>query len=81
MYGFKEAARHWNKTLIGVFLAGGYVQCFKDSCVLWKVADGNISIVGITVDDCMFATSRDEKWQEAQVDMLRKANSRHESRV
>ena len=59
MYGFKEAAHYWNKTLIDVFLKAGYTQCFKDSCVLWKRDGDLLSICGITVDDCLFITSRD----------------------
>ena len=75
MYGFKEAARYWNKTLVDVFVAAGYAQCFKDSCVLLKKEGGNISIVGITVDDCLFAATRCEEWILAQVEMLKKAFS------
>jgi hypothetical protein len=73
MYGFKEAARYWNKTLVDVFVAGGYVPCFKDSCVLWKRSGDLISICGITVDDCLFVTSRDEVWKSEQVRMLQSA--------
>jgi len=70
MYGFKEAAHYWNKTLIDVFLRAGYTQCFKDSCVLWKREGDLISFCGITVDDCLFVTTKDDTWKKAQVKML-----------
>ena len=73
MYGFREAAKYWNKTLTEVFIAAGYTACFKDSCVLWKRQGDLISICGITVDDCLFVTSRGVTWRDEQVVMLKSA--------
>ena len=36
MYGYKEAAHWWNKTLIKVFMDNGYHQMSKYQCVIWS---------------------------------------------
>ena len=63
MYGFKEAVHFWNKVLVAVFLRNGYKQLFKDCCVLVKRKDDKLSICAITVDDCLFALSRQAGWR------------------
>jgi hypothetical protein len=70
MYGFKEAANYWYKTLTDVFIANGYKRCFKDGCALWKREGDKIAIAGVTVDDCMFAGTRNAEWKKQQVAML-----------
>jgi hypothetical protein len=54
MYGIKEAARYWNKTLVDVFLKAGYKQCAKDKCLIVLRTEDKVSFCGVTVDDCLF---------------------------
>ena len=69
MYGFKQAAHYWNKTLVKVFLDNGYRQMSKDQCVMVKVEGGKVSYCAITVDDCFFAITRDEEWINETINM------------
>jgi hypothetical protein len=73
MYGFKEAAYWWNVTLVKTFLANGYRQMNKDKCVLMKSEGNKVSYCAITVDDCFFATTRDEEWANSGIKMLEQA--------
>jgi hypothetical protein len=73
MYGFKEAACYWNKTLIAAFIRGGYTRLHKDNCVLVKRDAARVSMVAITVDDCFFVGTRGEAWREQQLGILRDA--------
>ena len=45
MYGFKEAAYWWNKTLVKVFLENGYRQMGKDQCVLVKTEGSKVKLL------------------------------------
>ena len=60
MYGFKEAAYWWNKTLTKVFVDNGYRQMSKDQSVMVKTEGSKVSYCAITVDDCFFAITTDE---------------------
>ena len=59
MYGYKEAAHWWNKTLTKVFVDDGYRQMSKDRCVMVKAEGDKVSYCAITVDDCFFAITKD----------------------
>ena len=71
MYGYKEAAHWWNKTLIKVFMDNGYNQMSKDQCVMVKTDGNRVSYCAITVDDCFFAITRDEDWINEAITMLK----------
>jgi hypothetical protein len=73
MYGYKEAAHYWNRTLVDVFLQNGYRQCVKDKCVLVKREGERLAICAITVDDCSFVCTKDSAWEAQQIEMLRAA--------
>ena len=73
MYGFKEAAYWWNKTLTKVFLDHGYRQMNKDQCVMVKSEGSKVAYCAITVDDCFFAITKDEVWINEAIDMLKGA--------
>ena len=75
MYGFKEAAYWWNKTLTKVFVDNGYRQMSKDQSVMVKTEGSLVSYCAITVDDCFFAITTDEEWINGAINML-KARSR-----
>ena len=53
MYGYKEAAHWWNKTLINGFMDNGYRQLSKERCVMVKTEGGKVSYCAITVDDSL----------------------------
>ena len=55
MYGYKEAAHWWNKTLSKVFVDNGYRQVSKDRCVMVKTEGDKVSYCAITVDDCFLS--------------------------
>jgi hypothetical protein len=73
MYGYKEAAHFWNKTLIGVFIGAGYKQSKKDPCLLYRKEGGKVAYVAITVDDCFFVGTEDKQWMDAQLKILEDA--------
>ena len=73
MYGYKEAAHWWNKTLTKVFVDNGYRQMSKDRCVMVKTEGDKVSYCAITVDDCFFAITKDEDWIGEAIDMLKRA--------
>jgi hypothetical protein len=73
MYGYKEAAHFWNKTLIGVFINAGYVQSKKDPCLLYRKEGDKVAYVAITVDDCFFVGTKDKHWMDAQLKILEDA--------
>ena len=73
MYGLKEAAYWWNKTLTKVFLNHGYKQMNRDQCVMVKSEGHKISYCAITVGDCFFAITRDEDWIKESIEMLKGA--------
>ena len=73
MYGYVEAPYYWYLTISSVFIAAGYKQCLKDPCVFTKEVDGMKAICALTVDDCMFFTTRNEKFIEDQITMLQDA--------
>ena len=73
MYGYKEAAYCWNVTLVKTFLANGYKQVSKDKCVLVNSEGNKVSYCALTVDDCFFASSRDEEWANMGIKMLEEA--------
>ena len=51
----------------------GYRQMDKDKCVLVKREGNLVSYCAITVDDCFFASSRDDEWVNLSVNMLKAA--------
>ena len=73
MYGYKEAAHWWNKTLTKVFVDNGYFQMSKDRCVMVKTEGDKVSYCAITVDDCFFAITKDEEWIGEAINMLKRA--------
>ena len=71
MYGFKEAAYWWNVLLVQAFLDNGFKQMDKDKCVLTKSEGNRVAYCAITVDDCFYATTRDEDWIKECSEFLR----------
>lgn len=55
LYGLKQAARVWNKTLHEELIANGFEQNQTDRCLYVKKEDGNICYLLIHVDDLLVA--------------------------
>jgi hypothetical protein len=56
LYGLKQSAREWNKTLHASLLSMGFTQSAVDHC-LYSRHDGNglEALIGVWVDDCLIA--------------------------
>ena len=72
LYGYKEAAHYWNKLLIEMFVSDGYIVHPNDPCVVFKREDEMECYIGITVDDCATAITRDSKWEKRLLDLCKK---------
>lgn len=54
LYGLPEAAQLWYEYLSNALKDGGYTQCPWDPCLFRRIkGNGNFSIIGIYVDDCI----------------------------
>jgi hypothetical protein len=51
IYGLKQAACAWNKTIHNVFVKNGFKSCGADQCVYVKRSQGNLVYVGLYFDD------------------------------
>lgn len=57
LYGYKEAAHYWWKTLLRMFTDAGFTACGSDECVLTR-RDGDSTVhIAVTVDDCFCVAS------------------------
>jgi hypothetical protein len=66
-YGYVEAAHYWWEELKSKFEKDEYIISKKDKCVFIKHRNGFVSLCGITVDDCLFVCTRDDKWINEQI--------------
>ena len=57
LYGLKESGHEWNKKLDGILRSDGYIRCFSDPCLYWKRTSLGLIIVGIHVDDMLYAAT------------------------
>ena len=72
LYGYKEAAYYWNKLLLQMFVSDNYTIHPNDPCVVFKREDNLECYIGITVDDCATAISRDADWENKLLDLCRR---------
>jgi hypothetical protein len=70
-YGYVEAAHYWYKDLVKTFYQNNYRICGKDKCIFIFKKDNKVVYCGTTVDDCLFVCTRDEKWMQKQIEMLK----------
>lgn len=63
LYGLKQAANVWNKTLHNSLVKNGCEQDNTDKCLYKKVSNGKICYLLVHVDDMLVATN-DEKFRE-----------------
>ena len=72
-YGLVEAAHYWYKNLKGTFEVNDYDVSKKDKCVFIRRTDNKVAYCATTVDDCLFVTTKDDKWINKQIAMLKDA--------
>ncbi|CAI5730583.1 unnamed protein product [Peronospora farinosa] len=64
IYGLKQAASAWNKTIHAVFLKIGFQSSGADQCVYVKVNNGRFVYVCLYVDDMIIAAKTSREIQE-----------------
>lgn len=64
LYGLKQAANVWNKTLHNVLVKNGCEQDSTDKCLYKKSSGGKVCYLLVHVDDMLVATN-DETFREA----------------
>lgn len=71
LYGLKQAGRLWNELLDNFLISNGFQRSSVDMCLYFKKEKGEITVVGIYVDDLLVTgTSKacvDKFFQEAKV--------------
>jgi hypothetical protein len=71
-YGYVEAAHYWYEDLSKTFYQNNYCRCRKDKCVFIEREDNKVAYCGMTVNDCLFVCTKDEKSIQQQIEMLKK---------
>ncbi|CAI5723456.1 unnamed protein product [Peronospora farinosa] len=66
IYGLKQAASAWNKTIHAVFLQIGFQSSGADQCVYVKVNNGSFVYVCLYVDDMIIAAKTSREIQEVK---------------
>uniref|UniRef100_A0AAV1VJJ4 Integrase catalytic domain-containing protein n=1 Tax=Peronospora matthiolae TaxID=2874970 RepID=A0AAV1VJJ4_9STRA len=61
IYGLKQAASAWNKTIHRVFLGYGFKSCGADQCVYVKRSKSNFIYVCLYVDDMIIAAKTSDE--------------------
>ena len=61
IYGLKQAASAWNKTIHNVFVKNGFKSCGADQCIYVKRSQGNLVYVGLYVDGMIIGARRSKE--------------------
>lgn len=64
MYGLKQSARVWNRTIDGVFKRAGFVHSSAYMCLYVRTRNGQQAFILINVDDILVACSREVEFVE-----------------
>uniref|UniRef100_A0AAV1UC16 Reverse transcriptase Ty1/copia-type domain-containing protein n=1 Tax=Peronospora matthiolae TaxID=2874970 RepID=A0AAV1UC16_9STRA len=72
IYGLKQAASAWNKTIHRVFLGYGFKSCGADQCVYAKRSKSNFIYVCLYVDDMIIAAKTSDEISDVK-DALKNA--------
>jgi hypothetical protein len=67
---YVEAAHYWWKDLTKTFTDAEYAVSRKDKCVFIKRTNDKVAFCGTTVDDCIFACTKNDEWMKQQIQML-----------
>ena len=65
IYGLKQSPRCWNAVLDDQLKDMGFVQSASDPCV-YKDSGGEMSLIGVYVDDIILAGKNDKKTNEVK---------------
>uniref|UniRef100_A0AAV1VI21 Reverse transcriptase Ty1/copia-type domain-containing protein n=1 Tax=Peronospora matthiolae TaxID=2874970 RepID=A0AAV1VI21_9STRA len=71
IYGLKQAASAWNKTIHAVFLQIGFRSSGADQCIYVKHQDDNYVYVCLYVDDMIIAAKTSREIQEVKTALKR----------
>ncbi|CEG49031.1 polyprotein [Plasmopara halstedii] len=66
IYGLRQAASAWNKTIHAVFLAMGFQSSGADQCVYVKVENGKYVYVCLYVDDMIVAAKTNKEIEDVK---------------
>ncbi|ETP08782.1 hypothetical protein F441_15296 [Phytophthora nicotianae CJ01A1] len=66
IYGLKQAASAWHKTIHRVFMKIGFRSCGADECVYVKANQGSLVYVCLYVDDMIIAARTREETQDVK---------------
>ncbi|OWY98662.1 polyprotein, partial [Phytophthora megakarya] len=66
IYGLKQAASAWHKTIHPIFVEIGFRSCGADECVYVKVKEGRYVCICLYVDDMIIAAKTTEEIQEVK---------------
>ncbi|CEG45218.1 polyprotein [Plasmopara halstedii] len=67
IYGLKQAASAWNKTIHRVLMKLGFKSCGADQCVYVKECKGNLIYVCLYVEDMIIAAKTSEEIQDVKL--------------
>jgi len=71
LYGLKQSPKCWNSTLDTHLKGMGYVQSNNDPCI-YTSTEGELSIIGVYVDDFVITGESSEKIEEIKVALSQK---------
>ena len=71
LYGLKQSPRCWTSTLDAHLKSMGYVQSTSDPCI-YTSTEGEISIIGVYVDDFVIATESSERIEQVKAALSQK---------
>jgi hypothetical protein len=66
IYGLKQAASAWNKTIHRVFLGNGFKDCGADQCVYIKRSRNGFIYVWLYVDDMIIAAKTSDEIRDVK---------------
>ncbi|OWZ04219.1 Integrase, catalytic core protein [Phytophthora megakarya] len=66
IYGLKQAASAWHKTIHRIFVEIGFRSCGADECVYVKVKEGRYVYICLYVEDMIIAAKTTEEIQEVK---------------
>jgi hypothetical protein len=72
LYGLKQAAFNWNKTITSYFTEIGLKPCSTDPCVFSKHHQGDIAVIVLYVDDLLITGNRDSTLQDIKQQLSRR---------
>uniref|UniRef100_A0AAV1T532 Integrase catalytic domain-containing protein n=1 Tax=Peronospora matthiolae TaxID=2874970 RepID=A0AAV1T532_9STRA len=64
LYGLKQAGRLWSKLLDTKLVEAGFSRCVSDACLYIRHDGGELTIVGVYVDDLLVTATSQDKVEE-----------------